>query len=209
MKLYFAGMDQAMSSYKYMPLKTDNVFGTFFYASTSSRMLQMLDKAGHTGIRTIDSGAHSFFGCAGISTQSHHNSKKDKGVLMPEPNEYMMEYLVWLKRHYHLFDYFVELDIQAIVGMEKVRYWRRRLEREGLWDKCIPCLHSCDSPAQWDETIHSAASKYVGFEGLRNRKVNIPYMRLLRQCYNLGVRVHGFALTNGEILEQYPFWSAD
>jgi hypothetical protein len=209
MKLYFAGMDQAMSSYKYEPLLTDHVFGTFFYASTSSRMLIALDKMGHKGLRTIDSGAHSFFGYAGISTQSHHNNKASKKEQMPDPEKYMFEYISWLKKHNHLFDYFVELDIQAIVGIEKVRYWRRRLEREGLWEKCIPCLHSCDTPEQWDETIKGAASKYVGFEGLRNRKVNIPYMKLLEQCYNLGVRVHGFALTNFEILEQYPFWSAD
>lgn len=207
MRLYFAGMEQCMNSYDYVPLKMDNIFTTFFYANNTSRALVELKRQGHKGIKTVDSGAHSFFGFTGTSTMSHHN-KKDKEE-MPDPNEYMARYIIWLKKHFDLFDYFVELDIQSIVGIEKVKYWRRRLQREGLWEKCIPCLHSVDTPATWEETIKGAASRYVGFEGLRKKQVTLPYKELLKTCYDLGVRVHGFALTNYDILEEYPFWSAD
>lgn len=209
MKLYFAGMESITNSYDdYTFEDTDNVFGTYFYEGNTTKMLLKLRHHGkHKGIITVDSGAHSFFGFAGVSSATHHKSSKKED--MPDPNEYIMQYLAWLKKYGHLLDYFVELDIQAIVGIEKVRYWRKKLEREGLWHKCIPVLHSCDTEAQWDETIKGAASGYVGLEGLRAGKVTLPYMKLLEKCYNLGVKVHGFALTNYKILEQFPFWSAD
>jgi hypothetical protein len=207
-KLYFAGTENVNDSYRWEPLPTDNLFCTFFYATRTSKLLQKL--AGkHKGLITIDSGAHSFFGYAGISTQTHHNKKQHGKSKMPCPIRYFDQYLYWLKRHEHLFDYFVELDIQAIVGFEKVRFWRRKLERLNLWHKCIPVLHSCDTNDEMMETISDCASKYVGFEGLRDRKVNIPYMKLLDYCYKRNVRTHGFALTNNKILEAYPFYSAD
>jgi len=208
MILYFAGMESIMRSYDYEPHPTDHVFGTYFYKSNTQQMIDRLKPGGHLGTITIDSGAHSFFGQAGISSSAHHN-KSGKKKSLPKPEDYFDGYVSWLKDNYEKIDYFVELDIQAIVGMEKVKEWRKRLAREGLFDKCIMVFHSIDSMDDFDEMISMTQSHYIGLEGLRNKKVTLPYFKLLSRCYDAKVKVHGFALTNTDILSEYPFYSAD
>lgn len=208
MKVYFAGMENIYNSYKTPPKKTDNIFCTFFYPNSTVKFLKDISKdKGHEGIITIDSGAHSFFGYAGTSTAAHHNNK-DKSE-MPDPYLYFEKYLSFIKEHYEKISYFVELDIQAIVGMDQVWKWRERMSKEGVYDKCIPVIHSIDSTDVYKRTLDTLESGYIGLEGLRNKKINLPYMKILKECYERNIKVHGFALTASEITTKYPFFSVD
>jgi len=208
MKVYLAGMESILNSYKDVKIKTtDNVFGTFFYQKNTTSLLNELAERKHEGLITIDSGAHSFFGYAGISSATHQqNADKSK---MPDPDEYVERYFKWLKEHWEKFSYFVELDIQAIVGLDKVKQWRKRMKKEGLYEKCITVYHRCDEWKDYLDMLKDSQSKYVGLEGLRHGKMCVPYMKCLKTAYEKQVKVHGFALTNPSVANEYPFYSID
>ena len=161
---------------------------------------------GHEGIITIDSGAHSFFGAAGISSAGHQQNTKTK---LPDHEIYFRDYVKWIKQNYDKISYFVELDIQAIIGLKRVKEWRNLLKAEGLYSKCIPVMHSIDTWDDFVEMCETSESKYIGFEGMRKKKITMPYMKMLKYCHKNGIRVHGFALTAKEVTTKYPFYSVD
>lgn len=47
-------------------------------------------------------------------------------------NWYFKKYLAFVKKHAELFDVYVELDLQMIVGDDKVNEWRTTFQKEGL-----------------------------------------------------------------------------
>jgi len=209
MIIYLAGMESILTSYTTFDLKKDDsIFCTFFYRAKTDKMLDLLGEAGHKGIVTVDSGAHSFFGYTGSPSASHQQQKADSSK-MPDPEEYLERYILWLKQNWNRFTYFVELDIQSILGLDKIKSWRERLREEGLFSKCITVYHSCDTWEDYVEMIETTESGYVGLEGVRNRIIHIPYIRCLKLAYEKGVKVHGFALTSMNIVKKYPFYSVD
>ncbi len=208
MKVYFAGMESIHSSYPVNVLPTDNIFCTFFYHKKTDAFLKKINKLnGHKGTITIDSGAHTFFGYTGESTMAHHNSK-DKSK-MPCPDKYFARYFEWIKENYEKISYYVELDIQSIVGMDKVRKWRAMLKSAGVFDKCILVAHSVDTWEDFVELCEESESKYIGFEGLRAKKILMPYTKMLKYCYERQIKVHGFALTDASIASNFPFSTVD
>jgi len=214
MIVYFAGMETTLNSYDIVPKATDNIFCTYFYRKNTDKMLEKLsiDK-GHQGIITVDSGAHSFFGYTGNSTAAHHNGKDPKD--MPDPEKYWKNYLKWVVKNYDRISYFVELDIGAIVGYSTVKRWRGEMKFAKVLDKCIPVMHSTGMDSEkstWEnftDLCDSTTSGYIGLEGLRAKQVTLPYMKMLKYCYSKGIKVHGFALTNKDIVNKYPFYSVD
>lgn len=208
MKVYLAGMESILTSYKTFNLKPDdNIFGTFFYESNTTRMLEILrERGGHKGIVTIDSGAHTFFGQAGVSAATHHTNTKKK---MQDPHKYIDRYFEWIKEHWDQISYFVELDIQSILGLDQVKKWRKRMQSEGIYKKCITVYHSVDTWEDYVEMLDTSESMYVGLEGLRAKKRMIPYVKSLKAAYERGIKVHGFALTNMSTMKNFPFYSVD
>lgn len=208
MKVYFAGIETCSASYNLNIKRGDNIFCTYFYKNKTDVFLDKISiNKGHKGLITIDSGAHSFFGYTGNSTAAHHNNKVKKE--MPDPNIYFEKYIEWIKTNYDKASYFVELDIQSIVGMEKVWRWRQRYIDEGVMEKIIMVLHSYEGIESLDQMLRMARSGYIGLEGLRAKKINLPYTKILKRCIDEGVKVHGFALTDANIASKYPFYSVD
>lgn len=203
MRLYFAGSETA-HDYKYRSFKpTDDLFCTYFYKKKTENFLNYMDKK-HEGIVTIDSGAHSFFAFIGLSVSSHKSKNE-----MPDPEVYFAKYLAWIKEWYDFADFFVELDLQDIVGQPKVLEWRQKYKDAGVWDKIITVHHSMNSWQDYEDLIADSDSKYIALEGLRGGKENIPYLKLIKYAYQNKVKVHGFALTNQNIICKYPFYSVD
>ena len=206
MKIYFAGMETSYG-YNYVDfLPTDNVFCTYFYKRNTEKYLLDHNISNRTGIITIDSGAHSFFSFIGLSVSADKTLSKGE---MPDPEEYFINYVTWIKQWYSYADYFVELDLQDIVGQKRVEEWRDIYKKEGIYDKIITVHHSMNTDEDWDKMIRESESRYIALEGLRGGKVNLPYMKLIKSCYDNKVKVHGFALTNQSIIAKYPFYSVD
>lgn len=207
MKIYFAGMEIAYSSYGYVPEPEDNVFCTYFYRKQTDKFLKDINIQNHKGLITIDSGAHSFFGYL-ENVAAAHQKKKGKDE-MPCPHEYFSKYLNWIKNNYDKISYFAELDIGEIVGLDQVKEWRNVLKEHGVYDKCITVMHSNMTWADFIELLDDSESKYIALEGLRGKKVNLPYSKMLKECYERKISVHGFALTSDTIVKKYPFTTVD
>lgn len=208
MKVFFAGFETVVASYTVFEKPTDDIFATYFYRNKTNALFERVSKAkGHQGLIVIDSGAHSFFGYTGTSTAAHHNNKKVKD--MPDPNKYLADYVDWIEENYDHADYFVELDIQSIVGLEQVKKWREIYKSRNIAKKIIKVMHRCDSWDDFEKMVNESESGYIGLEGLSAKKINLPYMKMLNYCYKKNVKVHGFALTASDITLNYPFYSVD
>lgn len=184
-----------------------NVFCTFWYEPKTRNALTGMKKYGHKGTVIIDSGAHSFFGFTGKSVTAHFQEKPKKE--MPDPYLYFEKYISWLDKFRDYFDFFVELDLQEIVGEKTVNSWRKRIIDKGLAPKMITVWHSVQNMNGFDEFIKMSESKYIGVEGIRGGKITLPYGLILKKCYESDVKVHGFAFTRGELLYKLPFYSVD
>jgi len=205
LKIYLAASEQQMTGGRFVPKPEYNLFLTYFYKNSAVKALEILKPKGHKGLITIDSGAHSFFvittGSVGV-----YKSTKEK---TPNPDVYFEEYLLWAKKWYNHFDYFVELDIQDIVGTDKIWYWRKRMRDAGISKKMITVHHKMNTEAEFDRMLAESDSGYIGIEGVRDRKNLLPYNRWLKKAYEKKIKVHGFAFTAYKLLYKYPFYSVD
>lgn len=207
MKIYFAAYETQKSSYKIELPGDSNLFLTYFYQKKVDEELPNLKPKGHSGIITIDSGAHSFFEQMGVSVTGKKDKKGKKAV--QDPESYFAKYVAWLKQWYDHIDYFVELDLQEIVGQKRVTEWRQILHAEGLYKKCITVYHSCNTDREYDSLLESSLSGYIGLEGIRPGYKMLPYNSLLKKAYDAKIKVHGFAFTRADLLYDYPFYSVD
>lgn len=197
MKLYLAAFETQFNSYKVeLPLDA-NFFCTYFYEKQTNKSLEHLKKIGHKGTITIDSGAHSFFGISG--------KKKE----IPDPDVYFKAYTAWAKQWHNHFDYFCELDIQDLIGLPRVKEWRRQINAIGLGKQMITVYHSKDSWQDFVELCETSESKYIAMEGVRHDHDPITYNRFIKYAYERGIKVHGFAFTRAQLLRTYPFYSID
>lgn len=182
---------------------------SYYYMRGKPEPATLFENRKHTKCIIIDSGAHTFFSEnseAGLTVSVHTKKTKTK----ESPEEYFENYLLWAKKYYDYYDYFVELDIGELVGQDVVMQWRERLKQHGIFDKCITVMHP--KVVTYDEylkMLDESESKYVALEGLRAGQAQIPYGKYLIPAYKKGVKVHGFALTNKKIIDKYPFFSVD
>lgn len=208
MRVYFAGMEtcytQGLRDFK----KSDNFFCTYYYKQKTDKTLEELNISNHDGLITIDSGAHSFFGFAGISCTSDSDGGSRQGD-MPDPYLYFENYVQWVKANYDKISYFVELDLQDLLGQEVINGWRQRWKDEGLYEKCITVHHSMNTMDEYEAMIADSQSHYIGLEGFREKKIRLPYTKLLKYAYENKCRVHGFAMTNQRVMQRFPFYSVD
>lgn len=204
MKVYLAGADFVLHSWHYIPREEASLFGTFFTAEYANKLLEKTSAKIRPGLITIDSGTFTFLHSSGISCVSGKSKTN-----LPQIDAYVQNYFDWVEKVYDRIDYFVELDVQEIVGLDKVKKWREEWKRRGLYDKCITCYHSVDTWRDFEEMIDTSQSRYVALEGAKGRSFRLPLKKCIKYCYERDVKVHGFAMTNSTILEDCPFYSVD
>jgi len=207
MKIYHAGMEHCFDKLLEEGIIRNGLY-SYYYLREGKRIEKL--KAGKKTLKKIliDSGAHSFFSEQEGAYLSLSEKKKSKTKLPPK--EYFNQYREWLRKHWELFDYFVELDIGEIVGQGQVEAWRKELKKEGLIEKCITVCHP--KIINWQEylsMLDNSVSRYVAIEGDRQRRKRLPYNKFLKPAYKKGVRVHGFALIKKQLIESCPFYSVD
>jgi len=208
MRIFFAGAETYLGKgymFNYEP--DSDLFLSYFYANSTRHALRKLHETGHRGLRVIDSGAFTFFASHNFVSSGIQRKRGKRDV--PPIREYFVDYLAWLREHYNLFDYFIELDLQEIYGKEMVEGFRQAIRDAGLESKAIYVFHSGDSWEELGRMIATSKSKYLGIQGFRLGEDPIDYMRACRMCYEGGVRLHGFAFTKSQILHQVPLFSVD
>jgi hypothetical protein len=209
MKVFLAATEDSETSYNMQFLKIENIFMSYYYMRQKKDAATLIFNRQHAKTIIVDSGAHTFFSensDEGLTVSVHTKKTKTKET----PEEYFENYLLWAKKYYDYYDYFVELDIGELVGQDVVIQWRERLKQHGIFDKCITVMHPATCTyEEYLKMLDDSESKYVALEGLRAGTKQIAYGKYLIPAYNKKVKVHGFALTNKKIIDKYPFFSVD
>ena len=122
--------------------------------------------------------------------------------------EYLNKYIKFIN-DYDIKQFF-ELDIDSVVGYEKVLEYRKRLE-ESTGKKCIPVWHKSRGKEEFiklcREYPYVAIGGIVSKEITRNEYKYFPWF--INQAHKHGAKIHGLGFTNLKGLQQYHFDSVD
>lgn len=202
MRFYFAclkGRLQPIQNKKNLEkvrkLNPQNIFVSYWEVMSVNPRLLIDTRAAFPDARIIiDSGAHTFFGMTDLGSSTGKTNKNKK----VNPEIYYRDFLEWLHKNSSLYDYFVELDISEIMGLDFVLRWRNIIAKHGLWGRCIQAWHTDMTFEHWEAMVGSSmdGSRYVAMQGLRGNTDMIPYNKFIKLAYQNEVRVHGFAFTS-------------
>lgn len=146
----------------------------------------------------LDSGAFTFMG-------GFQYVDKSGGA---DFEEYLERYADFIKRN--RVEKFFELDVDVSVGYDRVKEYRRKLERL-TGRQVIPVWHSTrgidDFYRCCDEYPYVALGGIVGGEWKRNAEQMIP--RFIREAHKRHAKIHGLGFTKLTVLHKYHFDSVD
>ena len=143
----------------------------------------------------IDSGAFTFM----------NNTKKGENVNF---DEYVDRYIEFIKRWD--IQYFFELDIDVVVGIQEVERLRKKLE-EGTGKKCIPVWHKSRGKDYFIDMCKNY--DYVAIGGIVTKEIRptdydyFPWF--IDTAHQYGTQIHGLGLTGMKAIEKYHFDSVD
>ena len=105
---------------------------------------------------------------------------------------------------------YFELDVDVCVGYEKVKEYRKKLERL-TGRQAIPVWHSTRGKEDFlrccDEYPYVALGGIVGGEWSAKAEKYIPWF--IREAHKRGAKIHGLGYTKLKQLQQYHFDSVD
>ena len=124
-------------------------------------------------------------------------------------DKYISEYIAFIKKWN--IERYIELDIDSVIGYEKVKEIRRRLEKEtGV--KSMPVFHNkYRTKKDLDEIIKNYDYVCISNHNLKKTGTNTikNIKNFVLYCNSKGIKVHGLALTGKKITEEVPFYSVD
>ena len=142
----------------------------------------------------LDSGAFTFI-----------NNSKNKNIDWQEYIDKYADYII--KNNIKLF---FELDIDPIIGYEKVKEYRNYLEKK-VGRQCIPVWHKSRGLEEWKKLTKEY--KYVAIGGIVTKEITREdykyFPTLLKIAKDNKCKVHGLGFTNLEGLKKYHFDSVD
>lgn len=142
----------------------------------------------------LDSGAFTFM-------SSNKNKKIDWLDYINEYSNYIIK---------HDIKYYFELDIDTLVGYEKVLEYRKILESKTN-KKCIPVWHKSRGLKEFIKMCDEY--DYVAIGGIVTKEIKQTeykyFTYLLNEAHKRNTRVHGLGFTNLKGLEKYHFDSVD
>ena len=123
-------------------------------------------------------------------------------------DEYLERYIAFINETD--IRYFFELDVDSIVGYERVKDYRRTLERK-TGRRCIPVWHKSRGLDEYKRMVKEY--DYIAIGGIASgdiKRTEYKYFTpLLNYAHHAGCKVHGLGFTNTELLHKYPFDSVD
>lgn len=122
--------------------------------------------------------------------------------------EYIDRYADFIIKHD--IEYFFELDIDAIVGYEKVKEYTKYLENK-VGRKCIPVWHKSRGLEEWKRMTKEY--NYVAIGGIVTKEIKQSDYKFLKPlldiAYKNKCKVHGLGFTSTKELRKYKFYSVD
>lgn len=170
------------------------VLESFFYADEDTERL-----IPYFGDFLLDSGAFTFCGTGKFDSRKF--------------DEYIHKYADFINRNH--VDKFFELDIDSIVGYEKVIEYRKLLEKLTC-KQCIPVWHM--SRGKEEFIRHCKEYNYVALGGyVAAVKANDPrqkayvnsYPWFIHTAHENNAKIHGLGFTSLNLLPKYHFDSVD
>ena len=188
MKVCIAGTGAITAPNRYLVEKSDFTLESFYYFKEWQIPIIKGSK-----LFLLDSGAFTFM-----------NSCKEQ----VDFDEYLERYIAFINKYD--VTYFFELDIDSVVGYEKVKELRRKLER-GTGKKCIPVWHKSRGLDEWKKLCQEY--DYVAIGGIVTREITKKeykfFKPLLKFARENSCKVHGLGFTNLKELSSYDFYSVD
>ena len=141
----------------------------------------------------LDSGAFTFM-----------NSQKGKVNF----DEYLTRYINFINKYD--IKYFFELDVDSIVGYEKVKQLRKRLENE-TGKKCIPVWHKSRGKEEYLKMCEEY--DYVAIGGIVTKEIPqrqysfFPWF--INEAHKRNCKVHGLGFTSTSYFDKIRFDSVD
>lgn len=193
MKLMLASFDNGNVKDWQLAEKSKYILCSFFYLKNIKKeLLHLIIERNKTGDFLLDSGAFTLF------------SGKNKNV---DFNKYLGEYIHFINEYD--IKYFIELDIDVIVGYPKVLEYRKTLERE-TGKKCVPVWHKSRGIEAYKEIVSNY--DYICIGGLGNKEIKPTEYDKVKSMVNYanyhGTKVHGLAFTRKDAWS-YGFYSVD
>jgi hypothetical protein len=159
----------------------------------------------------VDSGAHLYVKPKGAGRPSKSE------LNLPKPDEYVDEYITFLKENWEAFDYFAELDIghsmvfnpkknpKSKAGAKWVKATRQKFIDAGLKEKLVPVYHDeYMTLAELEELCKEYS--YIGIG-------QMSAVNMYRQPFEIGkkyeTKFHGFSMTKEDFMKKLPFYSVD
>ena len=141
----------------------------------------------------LDSGAFTFM-----------NSSKETAI---DWDSYVDKYIEFINNHD--IKHFFELDIDVIVGYERVKQIRRKIE-VATGKQCIPVWHRSRGAQEYINLCNEYSYIAIGGFAIKDihRNEYSSILHLLDKVNARGTRVHGLGFTPVNV-EQYPFYSVD
>lgn len=195
MKMYLAGTMYGNQSNAIINLNIDlskhrpYILESFYYADEVTEKL-----IPYFGEFLLDSGAFTFM-------QNSHKGKIDWQA-------YIDSYIDFINRND--VRHFFELDIDSIVGYEKVKDIRRYIEQK-TGKKCIPVWHKSRGK---DEFIKMCKEyDYVAIGGIVSKEIKPEEYKFFTWfidiAHKMGCKIHGLGFTNLDGVTKYKFDSVD
>lgn len=122
--------------------------------------------------------------------------------------EYIERYADFINRNH--VEKFFELDIDSVVGYEKVLEYRKLLER--LTQKqCIPVWHRSRGAEEFTRMVQGYP--YAAIGGIVSKEITKPmypmFTKLISEAHRNRCKLHGLGFTNLSDLHKYHFDSVD
>ena len=192
MKIFLAGEHEVKNGAECLSWKDLNILESFYYANKNVNFPRLIHEFGNF---LLDSGAFTFM-------QGSHKGSIDWG-------EYTQNYAEFINR-YNI-ELFFELDIDSIVGIKKVEYYRNMLESL-TGKKPIPVWHKNRGKEYFIEMCKNYP--YVALGGIVSKEIpREKYERVfpwfIKTAHQYGCKIHGLGYTSIAGLHKYHFDSVD
>lgn len=161
--------------------------GFFYYREWQRKLIKSTD------MFLLDSGAFTFM-------------SNSKGA-MPDWNNYISQYIRFINEND--IQYFFELDIDCLVGYDKVKEYRKRIECQ-TQKQAIPVWHKSRGIEEFKNLC--AEYSYIAIGGFAIKDIKPAEYKYIHSLLSYArahnTKVHGLGFTPADV-EKYDFYSVD
>ena len=190
MKIFIAGINSVNPKNRYILEECDYILESFY--SIKEWEIPYIKKC---KMFLLDSGAFSMF------TKGHNLTAKDW-------DDYVTRYIEFINKYD--IKYFFELDVDRILGIEKVEQIRKRIEKE-TGKKCIPVWHKERGWKYFEKMCKEY--DYVAIGGIaknpNGKQIEKIFPYFINYAHKNNCKIHGLGYTSAKGLRKNHFDTVD